>query len=167
MSTAPLDHPGNDAPGKQKRRRQIGRERAGEILERRLAEGLDEEDAGVIDQDIRYGELFVDLIQGALDVSGFRDVALDVGAALGARVFQAAREPHDMHPAGPQRDRHRETDPARGARHERDFHSAKVPPCTSLRNSSRVLPSSRNAPRSELVTVLEFCFSTPRIIMQR
>src|SRR5258706_10288378 len=46
-------------------------------------------------------------------------------------------------------------------------HGKPAPPCTSRRNSSRVLASSRNAPRSALVTVLEFCFSTPRIIMQR
>ena len=35
------------------------------------------------------------------------------------------------------------------------------------RNSSRVLGSSRKPPRSALVIVFEFCFSTPRIIMHR
>src|SRR5206468_10130449 len=38
---------------------------------------------------------------------------------------------------------------------------------TSRRNSSRVFASCSRAPRRALVTVLEFCFSTPRIIMQR
>ena len=37
----------------------------------------------------------------------------------------------------------------------------------SVRNSSRVRWSDRNRPRTALVIVLEFCFSTPRIIMQR
>src|SRR5690606_20891085 len=40
-------------------------------------------------------------------------------------------------------------------------------PCTRRRNSSRVRPSSRKAPRSADVIVLESCFSTPRIIMQK
>ena len=39
--------------------------------------------------------------------------------------------------------------------------------CASRRNSSRVRGSSRKTPRTALVTVREFCFSTPRIIMQR
>ena len=39
--------------------------------------------------------------------------------------------------------------------------------CASRRNSSRVFASSRNDPSSALVIVFEFCFSTPRIIMQR
>ncbi len=46
------------------------------------------------------------------------------------------------------------------------------PPITYLayarcRNSSRVFESSLKAPRTALVIVFEFCFSTPRIIMQR
>src|SRR6266571_2676821 len=49
----------------------------------------------------------------------------------------------------------------------RGAHSRPRPPYTSLRNSSRVFASWSSAPRSALVTVLEFCFSTPRIIMQR
>lgn len=39
--------------------------------------------------------------------------------------------------------------------------------CARRRNSSRVFESSRNTPRSAEVIVLEFCFWTPRIIMQR
>ena len=39
--------------------------------------------------------------------------------------------------------------------------------CASARNSSRVRASSLNTPRSAEVIVREFCFSTPRIIMQR
>jgi len=37
----------------------------------------------------------------------------------------------------------------------------------SVKNSSRVFWSDRNDPRTALVSVFEFCFSTPRIIMQR
>lgn len=37
----------------------------------------------------------------------------------------------------------------------------------SVRNSSLVRWSDRNVPRTALVIVFEFCFSTPRIIMQR
>src|SRR6266542_2213030 len=40
-------------------------------------------------------------------------------------------------------------------------------PWARRRNSSRVFGSSRKAPRSAEVIVLEFCFCTPRIIMQR
>ena len=40
-------------------------------------------------------------------------------------------------------------------------------PWARRRNSSRVFASSRNDPSSALVIVFEFCFSTPRIIMQR
>ena len=46
-------------------------------------------------------------------------------------------------------------------------HSERRPPCARRRNSSRVLESSRKMPRSALVTAREFCFSTPRIIMQK
>jgi hypothetical protein len=35
------------------------------------------------------------------------------------------------------------------------------------KNSSRVAGFVRNTPSTEEVTKLEFCFSTPRIIMQR
>src|SRR5262249_29149351 len=53
-----------------------------------------------------------------------------------------------------------------GARAEkRDLHHRAA--CTRRRNSSRVRWSSRNAPRIAEVMVLEPCFSTPRIIMQR
>lgn len=37
----------------------------------------------------------------------------------------------------------------------------------SLRNSLRVEASRRKLPSMAEVTMLEFCFSTPRIIMQR
>src|SRR5204863_5542657 len=133
----------------------------------RLGERLDEEDAGVVHEHVGHAELFFHARHRALDVGGFRDVTGDIGTALGRGVRQAARHTHDMHPRGSERIGDREPDPPGGARHERDLHSEKLPPCTSLRNSSRVLASSRNAPRSALVTVFEFCFSTPRIIMQR
>src|SRR6185437_15464059 len=38
---------------------------------------------------------------------------------------------------------------------------------TRARNSSRVASWSRKTPRTDEVTITEFCFSTPRIIMQR
>ena len=41
------------------------------------------------------------------------------------------------------------------------------PEVTSRRNSSRVRGSSRKLPRIAEVIVFEFCFCTPRIIMQR
>ena len=44
-----------------------------------------------------------------------------------------------------------------------DAHSASRPPCARRRNSTRVFESSRKIPRRALVTVREFCFSTPRI----
>lgn len=37
----------------------------------------------------------------------------------------------------------------------------------SCRNSSRVMRESRNAPSMQEVIALLFCFSTPRIIMQK
>ena len=40
-------------------------------------------------------------------------------------------------------------------------------PYAKRRNSLRVIASSRKLPRNAEVMVLEFCFSTPRIIMQR
>src|SRR5438128_1304973 len=40
-------------------------------------------------------------------------------------------------------------------------------PVSSERNSERVRASSLNAPRRQDVFMIEFCFSTPRIIMQR
>ena len=46
-------------------------------------------------------------------------------------------------------------------------HSQSRPLCASRRNSSRVFGSSRKTPRSADVIVFEFCFCTPRIIMQR
>src|SRR5579862_9575505 len=46
---------------------------------------------------------------------------------------------------------------------KRSFHCFRM----SDRNSSRVSFCSRNAPSMVLVTVPEFCFSTPRIIMQK
>ena len=53
-------------------------------------------------------------------------------------------------------------DPFRNRRRRR------MPPYgTSRRNSCRVMGQSRNDPLMALVTVREFCRSTPRIIMQR
>src|SRR5438552_16101783 len=46
-------------------------------------------------------------------------------------------------------------------------HPGPRPLYTSRRNSSRVFASWSSAPRRALVIVLEFCFSTPRIIIQR
>ena len=46
-------------------------------------------------------------------------------------------------------------------------HSARRPAWARRRNSSRVFESSRKMPLSALVTAREFCFSTPRIIMQK
>src|SRR2546430_10379213 len=99
-----------------------------------------------------------------------RDVAAQVGAALGRAVREAARQPDDMRPRGIQSVGHRAADAARGAGDEGELPAEGTiahPACTSLRNSSRVLASWSRAPRSALVTVHEFCFSTPRIIMQR
>ena len=63
-------------------------------------------------------------------------------------------------------------DAARGSGHQRNpaiqrRHSDSFPPWARRRNSTRVFESSRKMPRSALVTVREFCFSTPRIIMHR
>ena len=56
----------------------------------------------------------------------------------------------------------------RRASRERRAQRWTIPfPCASARSSSRVRGSLRKSPRTALVTVCEFCFCTPRIIMQR
>ena len=108
---------------------------------------------------------------------------ISCAAALSASALRASSATRA--PAAAERARDREPDAARragderGAPHERrapglDVEPAtarsSVPqrrPCASERNSSRVRASLRKRPRTADVTVCEFCFCTPRIIMQR
>src|SRR5690606_37909984 len=50
---------------------------------------------------------------------------------------------------------------------QRAHHGAVHERLTSERNSSRVARCSRKMPSTEEVTMVEFCFSTPRIIIHR
>src|SRR6185295_15509679 len=60
---------------------------------------------------------------------------------------------------------HRDRDPPHVGRVEHADQDHRLP--MRLRNSSRVARWSRNTPSTEDVTIVEFCFSTPRIIMHR
>jgi len=85
--------------------------------------------------------------------------------------FEASGHPHDSRTGITQRSSDRRADTARGAGDKGHLpveraHSI-VRLCARRRNSSRVLESSRKMPRTALVTAREFCFSTPRIIMQK
>src|SRR5438105_966189 len=96
-------------------------------------------------------------------------------SAVARALHQGAGEPHHVSPGGLQQLGDGKPDPARRAGDERELPGeggggrvAHPGPrlYTSRRNSSRVFASCSSAPRSALVTVLEFCFSTPRIIMR-
>src|SRR5439155_7634047 len=137
---------------------------------------LDEEDPGVVHHDVGGARVDHDAGDCPLDRGGVPDVAPQVGSALRAAVRERARQPHHVSAGPVQGVRDGEPDSPRRARDQRNLpserraapaHSRPRPPCTSRRNSSRVFASSSSAPRSALVTVLEFCFSTPRIIMHR
>src|SRR3989442_3247748 len=158
----------------EKRPGEIDGERLRELGGRRLLDPLDEEDPGVVHYDVRDPELAEHAGRRPVYRGGIRDVAAQVRAPLGRVVLEAARQPYDVRARGMQRIGDCAPDAARGAGDEGELpaegslaHSRPRPPCTSLRNSSRVLASCSRAPRRALVTVLEFCFSTPRIIMQR
>src|SRR6185503_8540072 len=85
----------------------------------------------------------------------------------GGRHRRDLREPRRR---GEERERARDGEEHRRAEHVEDLERGAEETShhrTKSRNSARVRASLRNVPRSELVTALEFCFSTPRIIMQR
>src|SRR5205823_10557832 len=164
----------HERPGDEKRAYEIHGDRSLELVGGRLLDPLDEKRPGVVDHDVRDAELGEDAADRPLHGAGIGDVAAQIRPPVGRAVPEAACQAHDMGPGRVQPVRHRAPDAARGAGDEREppaegsrAHSRPRPPCTSLRNSSRVLASCSSAPRSALVTVLEFCFSTPRIIMQR
>src|SRR2546430_6367755 len=117
-----------------------------------------------------------DAADGPLHGRGIGHVTAQVRAAAGRAIDEAAGQPYDVRSRGVQELRDGEPDPARRPGDERELPGeggggrvAHPGPrlYTSRRNSSRVFASCSSAPRKALVTVLEFCFSTPRIIMQR
>src|SRR5436309_12639229 len=167
---------GHEEVGEQEGAGEVGREGLRELAVCRGFHRLHVEHACVADHDVGEAELSLDPRQRSLHGGGVRHVAMHVGLALGRAILETARLAHHVRPSRAQRVRDGAPDPPRGARHERDLplerdrgggHSAARPPCTRRRNSSRVFASWSSAPRSALVTVFEFCFSTPRIIMQR
>jgi len=139
------------------------------------------EDTGVVHEDVRdVPERFARARHGARDRAFVRDIARNrerAGSELGGtrrEPVAAAREDRDAHARVGERARDRGSDPARRtgderrASRERRAQRWTIPfPCASERNSSRVRGSLRKSPRTALVTVCEFCFCTPRIIMQR
>src|SRR5260221_8476676 len=149
---------------------------AGELVGRCLRNRLDEEDARVIHDDVRDPPVGEDVADGALHGRGVGHVTAQVHPTVGRAVDEGTGEPHDVRPRAVQQLGHGESDPARGARDAGELPGkgggrpvAHPGPrlYTSRRNSSRVFASWSSAPRRALVTSLEFCFSTPRIIMQR
>ena len=173
MAAAPLYEVRHERPRDEELARQIDRHGLGELGRGGLLDRLDEEDPGVVHHDVGDAGFLEDLAHRARDVRGHRDVATDVGLAVRRAVGEGTREADHVGAGGAHGVGHRQPDAAGGAGDKRDLslersaQGSPLPPWTSRRNSSRVLASSRKAPRSALVTVLEFCFSTPRIIMQR
>ena len=130
----------------------------GELFSRRAAAGLDDEEAD--------GATTADAGDEGADAR-WRDGSDGSDGNDGADEMESALESDDgtelpsWDPPATTRSRSsadRTDRAARGRQRRR---------CVSSRNSSRVRASSWNTPRSALVTVREFCFSTPRIIMQR
>ena len=109
----------------------------------------------------RYGERFA---AGGTDV-------VDGAREVGTR----ARGENDVGAFGCERARNRPADAAAGAGDDRDLPREPArrqiwsprPDLISSMNSARVSGRSRNAPSIADVTAFEFCFSTPRMIMQR
>ena len=174
VAGAALDEMRHDGARDEEGPREVHRDRSSELGRRYLLDPLDEEEAGVVHDDVRDAALGEDAADRPVNGCGIRHVAPQVGAGFGGAVGEAAGEPHHVGPGRFQGAGHGEPDPARRTGDEgeptgerRGAHSRPRPPYTSLRNSSRVFASWSSAPRSALVTVLEFCFSTPRIIMQR
>src|SRR5436309_3486858 len=160
----------------EKRSQEIHGDRAGELVGRRLPDRLDEEDTRVVHHHVWHSPLGEDAADGALHRCGVGHVTTQVRPTVGRAVHHGAGEPHDVSPRAVQQLGDGEPDPARRAGDERELPGeggggrvAHPGPrlYTSRRNSSRVFASCSSAPRRALVTVLEFCFSTPRIIMQR
>src|SRR5690606_1424306 len=87
---------------------------------------------------------------------------------LRRRARAAGRAPGELHPGvqppRPDQRRVRPRSTALGRRVEGVDHPRGS---VRRRNSSRVMGQSAKTPRIALVMVREFCFSTPRIIMQR
>ena len=100
----------------------------------------------------------------------------EIVAYLGGHGVEPSAPPgHDGHPRSlaSQRESHRPPDPAAPPRDQGGL--APEPPrhgpgprlLISSTNSPRVMGQSRKAPSMAEVTAFEFCFSTPRISMQR
>src|SRR4029077_11768954 len=170
----PADHLWDQGARQEERSREIDSERPLKLLGLDLLRRLDEEEARFVDEDIRNAELAQHARHGPADGVRVRDITAQIRPPVGGRVGQAAREPHHVRARAVEGPGYGEADAPRGSGDHDEFprkggvaHSEPRPLYTRRRNSSRVLASWRRAPRRALVTVLEFCFSTPRIIMQR
>ena len=174
VAAAPADHMRDQGPRQEERPREIDAEGALELVGLDLRGRLDEEQTGVVDEDMRDAGVGQNARHRPGDGCRVGDIAAQIRTPVGGGVGQRAREPHDVGARAVQGLGHGEADAPRGSTDDGDLpgkrgvaHSEPRPLYTRRRNSSRVLASWRRAPRSALVTVLEFCFSTPRIIMQR
>ena len=154
-----------------------GVDRVHEEVGLRLLDDGDAEDPGVVYENVgRPSKILFDLLRGLLHTLRVGHVARNGDRSL--HTFGGLLEPgfvarnhHDARALGGKRRCDSRANPARSARYDSSA-TAKPsrqldPLCARRRNSSRVLGSSRNTPVSADVIVFEFCFCTPRIIMQR
>src|SRR6185312_1339747 len=163
----------------QKRAEQIGAEYVVEQPHRHLRDRGDLKDPRIVHDDVGHAS---QLGLHALGHAAHRRLSCNVAWRGECAVANLARNPlqdilrtcneRDSRSVTRQSTRNRLTDAARCARYERTSSGQAVaqsddPFGIRRRNSSRVFGSSRNDPSTAEVTVVEFCFCTPRIIMHR
>ncbi len=134
-------------------------------------EGLEQERARIVHQDMGRAPVTQNAGAGPNHRRRLSQIAGHIVEAIPSTVLEAPREPYDRGAFRRERLGGGEPDPPGGTGHHgqspcQPTHS-NGRPCTRRRNSSRERRSLRKMPRTALVTVREFCFSTPRMAMQR
>ncbi len=164
-------HGGKESPGHGEWPHQIHLKLTGQLRHGSLLEGDSVEHPRIIDEDIRSPRLGKHPCPKLFYRCRIGEVGGEILEGPVSAVFERPGHPHHPGPGFRQRGGNGETDAAGGTGHQSklafEWAHTWVRPSTSLRNSSRVRGSLRKLPRTALVTVREFCFSTPRIAIQR
>jgi len=164
-------HGGQEGTGNGKLTNQVGGEEALELGYGGLFEGNAVKHAGAVDHHVGRADLRQNVVSHACDGGSIADITGQVVESVMHAALEAPRHSYDARAGTAQGGCNRRPNATRRAGHqsylagERAHSTVRL--CASRRNSSRVLESSRKMPRTALVTAREFCFSTPRIIMQK
>ena len=182
MSVRACAHGRQQRAHEEKGGHEVDLHRGRELFGRQLVRGRHVEKTGVADDDVDHATVMGLERRGELGHLGrYAQVGLEGGGVVADGTGRVSERPGaacDEGHAGPRTGETRGDRPPDAARRpgdeghaarERAVHAHRPPFADQARrrNSSRVLASSRKVPRSADVIVFEFCFSTPRIIMQR